>query len=154
MTSDYIIFDVHAHVQTQTLSQLNVSMIMEVFDKKYRQTLPAGQTLDDIFGETSQYDSLRAVRKQVIYRRQFLWFCFRSSNGCVCVCCYCAIFFYSQKSLEFFRAKGFDSLPQVLVNGAQVDMEEVWPGVCVRRGWVGGGDGGGISAAVLYFVLI
>ena len=44
----------------------------------------------------------------------------------VCVCCYCAMFVYSQKSLEFFQAKGFDSLPQVLVNGAQVDMEEVW----------------------------
>ena len=71
MTSDYIIFDVHAHVQTQALSQLNVSMIVEAFDKKYRHTLPVGQTLDDIFGETSQYDSLRAVRKQVIYRRLF-----------------------------------------------------------------------------------
>ena len=38
----------------------------------------------------------------------------------------CVLPFHSQKSLEFFRAKGFDSLPQVLVNGAQVDMEEVW----------------------------
>ena len=54
----------------------------------------------------------------------------------VFVCVVIALYiFYSQKSLEFFRAKGFDSLPQVLVNGAQVDMEEVWPGACVRRGW-------------------
>ena len=45
--------------------------------------------------------------------------------------------FHSQKSLEFFQAKGFDSLPQVLVNGAQVDMEEVWSGACEMRG---GGD--------------
>ena len=87
MASDYIILDVHAHVQTQALNQLNVSVIVEAFDKKYRQTLPAGQTLDDIFGDASQYDSLRAVRKQVIYRRQFLRFCFRSSNGCVLFVC-------------------------------------------------------------------
>ena len=138
MTSDYIIFDVHAHVQTQALSQLNVSMIVEAFDKKYGQTLPAGQTLDDIFGETSQYDSLRAVRKQVIHKRQFLWFCFRSSNDVFVFVVTALYFFYSQKSLEFFRAKGFDSLPQVLVNGAQVDMEEVWPGACEAR--VDGGD--------------
>ena len=107
MTSDYTIFAVHAHVQTQALSQLNVSMIVEAFDKKYGQTLPAGQTLDDIFGETSQYDSLRAVRKKVIHKRQFLWFCFRSSNECVCVCCYCAIFFLISEISGVFPSKGF-----------------------------------------------
>ena len=59
------------HVQTLALSQLNVTVIVEAFDKKYGQALPAGQTLDDIFGDTSQYDSLRAVRKKDIHRRQF-----------------------------------------------------------------------------------
>ena len=43
----------------------------------------------------------------------------------------CVYVVFAQKSLEFFRAKGFDSLPQVLVNGAQVDMEEVCVCVCV-----------------------
>lgn len=31
----------------------------------------------------------------------------------------------SQSSLEFFEAKGFGSLPQVLVNGAQISMDTV-----------------------------
>jgi len=50
-------------------------------------------------------------------------FC-KQSVHCVCV-------MFAQKSLEFFREKGFDSLPQVLVNGGQVDMEEV----CVYMCW-------------------
>lgn len=29
-----------------------------------------------------------------------------------------------QKSLEFFEEKGMETLPQVLVNGVQLDMEE------------------------------
>ena len=107
MTSDYIIFDVHAHVQTQALSQLNVSMIVEAFDKKYRQTLPAGQTLDDIFGETSQYDSLRVVRKQVIHKRQFLWFCFRSSNDVFVFVVTALYFFLISEISGVFPSKGF-----------------------------------------------
>ena len=31
----------------------------------------------------------------------------------------------SQSSLEFFEAKGFGNLPQVLVNGAQLSMDTV-----------------------------
>ena len=115
---------VYTHVQTLALSQLNVSVIVEAFDKKYGQTLPAGQTLEDIFGDTSQYDSLRAVRKKAIHRRQFKLSVVVMDMFCLCVTL--VKFFHSQKSLKFFRAKGFDSLPQVLVNGAQVDMEEVW----------------------------
>jgi hypothetical protein len=37
----------------------------------------------------------------------------------------CYIYPVSQSSLEFFEAKGFGSLPQVLVNGAQISMDTV-----------------------------
>ena len=78
---------------------------MEAFDKKYRQTLPAGQTLDDIFGDASQYDSLRAVRKQVIYIRQFSRFCLMDVF-CLCVLLLCYVCLFSEIS-GVFPGKGF-----------------------------------------------
>ena len=107
MMSDDI-FGVRTHVQTLALSQLNVSVIVEAFDKKYGQTLPAGQTLDDIFGDASQYDSLRAVRKKAIHRRQFLFYqAFSSGNGCfVCVCVTLLNFSFSEIS-GVFPGQGF-----------------------------------------------
>ena len=62
-----------------------MTVIVEAFDKKYGQALPAGQTLDDIFGDTSQYDSLRAVRKKAIHRRQFKLSVAAVMDICLCV---------------------------------------------------------------------
>jgi len=47
--------------QTQAIDQLNVSAVVEAFEKKFSQTLLMGQSLDDIFGDESHYDSLRKV---------------------------------------------------------------------------------------------
>ena len=49
------------HIQTQVIDQLNVSAVVEAFEKKFSQTLLMGQSLDDIFGGESHYDSLRTV---------------------------------------------------------------------------------------------
>lgn len=88
------------------MDSLTVDRVVSVFQSEYKTT-----PTTDVFNET--YDHLCQVRVSRLPGKEGAEFS-------------CELFaFVSQSSLEFFEAKGFGSLPQVLVNGAQISMDTV-----------------------------
>lgn len=92
---------------------LTVDRVLSIFQNEYKTT-----PITDVFNET--YDQLCQVGAYFSgFFSSFWWGGGEEECDDIFYC------FFFQSSLEFFEAKGFGSLPQVLVNGAQISMDSV-----------------------------